>query len=73
MDAFDHGAVRLIDAFVAHSESVRSVIPADQLLVYEVREGWEPLCDFLQVPVPDEPFPRTNRREEFWDLVRGTG
>lgn len=63
----------LIDAFVAHSESVKSAIPADQLLVYQVSEGWEPLCDFLQAPVPDEPLPRTNRREEFWDLVRGTG
>lgn len=61
----------LIEAFVAHTETVKSVIPADQLLIYEVKEGWEPLCDFLQVSAPDEPFPRTNRREEFWELVRG--
>lgn len=63
----------LMDAFIAHNEAVKKAIPADQLLIYEVREGWGPLCDFLQVPVPDEPFPRTNSREEFWDLVGGSG
>lgn len=63
----------LIDAFVAHSESVKNVIPADQLLVYQVSEGWGPLCDFLEAPVPDESFPRANQREEFWDLVQGSG
>ena len=56
-------------AFVAHNEAVMATIPADRLLVFEVKDGWEPLCEFLQVPVPDEPFPRTNHREEFWDLV----
>lgn len=59
----------LIKAFVAHNEAVKKTVPASQLLVYEVKEGWEPLCEFLGVPVPDESFPRTNRREEFWDLV----
>jgi hypothetical protein len=59
----------LMKAFVAHNEAVKKTIPASQLLIYEVKEGWEPLCEFLGVPVPDEPFPRTNRREEFWELV----
>jgi hypothetical protein len=59
----------LMKAFIAHNEAVKKTIPAGQLLVYEVKEGWEPLCAFLGVPVPDEPFPRSNRREEFWDLV----
>ena len=61
----------LIKAFEAHNEAVREVIPASRLLVYQVKEGWEPLCEFLGVPVPDEPFPRTNDREEFWDRVSG--
>jgi hypothetical protein len=26
----------------------------------DLGEGWGPLCKFLGVPVPDEPFPRTN-------------
>lgn len=64
-------AAGLRDAFVAHNEAVKSTIPAERLLVFEVKEGWEPLCQFLEAPVPDEPFPRTNHREEFWDLVTG--
>jgi len=60
----------LMSAFVAHNEAVKAAIPADRLLVYQVAEGWGPLCEFLDVSVPDEPFPRTNQREEFWDLVK---
>ncbi len=61
----------LMQAFVAHNEAVKATIPADQLLQFEVKQGWRPLCEFLDVPVPDEPFPRTNDRAEFWDLVTG--
>lgn len=61
----------LADAFTAHNDAVRETIPADQLLVFEVKQGWGPLCEFLDVPVPDEEFPRTNHREEFWDRVNG--
>ena len=57
---------RLMSAFVAHSEAVKAVVPAAKLLEFDVREGWEPLCRFLELPVPDEPFPHTNSREEFW-------
>jgi hypothetical protein len=46
--------------FAQHSERVRRSVPADRLLVYRVQEGWEPLCRFLGVDVPDEPFPRVN-------------
>ncbi len=61
----------LIAAFVAHNDAVRAMIPAGQLLEFEVKQGWGPLCEFLEVPVPEEPFPRTNHREEFWDRVNG--
>ncbi len=61
----------LIRAFVAHNEAVKATIPASQLLVYSVKEGWSPLCEFLNAPVPAEPFPRTNDRAEFWDRVTG--
>ena len=57
--------------FEAHAEAVKAAIPASRLLVYQVKEGWEPLCAFLGCPVPDEPFPRTNDRAEFWDRVSG--
>ncbi len=57
----------LISAFVTHNEAVKTTIPAGQLLVYEVKEGWAPLCKFLNTRVPAEAFPRTNNRAEFWD------
>ncbi len=62
---------QLKKAFMAHIDAVKATIPADRLLTYQVKEGWGPLCAFLGVPVPDEPFPRTNDRGEFWDRVSG--
>jgi len=59
----------LCAAFEAHISAVKATIPGSQLLVYQVKEGWEPLCAFLGLPVPDAPFPRTNDRSEFWDKV----
>jgi hypothetical protein len=43
---------------------VQQTLPADRLLTYDVAQGWEPLCAFLGVPVPDEPFPRINAQQE---------
>jgi len=39
------------------------------LLVYEVSQGWGPLCRFLGVPVPDEPFPKTNTPAEWRERI----
>jgi hypothetical protein len=61
----------LTRAFCAHNDAVKSVIPAHRLLVYQVKDGWGPLCAFLGVPAPSDPFPRTNDRGEFWDRVSG--
>lgn len=61
----------LMRAFSAHNDAVKAAIPAHQLLVYQVKDGWEPLCTFLGVPVPTDPFPRSNDRAEFWDRVSG--
>lgn len=55
----------LIDYFRRHTEAVKAAIPPERLLVYRVSEGWEPLCKFLGVPVPGEPFPAENDRAEF--------
>lgn len=50
-----------IAVFQAHIAAVKEYVPAERLLVYDVHEGWEPLCKFLDVPVPpDKPFPRLN-------------
>ena len=35
-------------------------MPADRLLVWNIKEGWEPLCDFLDKPIPAEPIPTNN-------------
>ena len=40
-------------------------IPPERLLVWEVGEGWGPLCEFLGVDVPDEPLPHANDRDTF--------
>ena len=60
----------LANAFTAHNEAVKAAIPPHKLLVYEVKQGWEPLCKFLGTPVPSEAFPQTNSRVEFWELVK---
>ena len=50
---------------------VRAGIAPERLLVFDVAQGWEPLCAFLDVPVPDTPFPRTNNRDDFWVKLGG--
>jgi hypothetical protein len=55
----------VIAAFDRHNAEVRAEIPAERLLVYRPGEGWEPLCAFLDRPVPDAPFPHMNDRESF--------
>jgi hypothetical protein len=51
------------------NEKVIQNLPADKLLVFEVKDGWEPLCKLLQVPVPDVPFPKKNGREKFFHNI----
>jgi len=46
------------------NEEVIAEVPADKLLVFHAKDGWEPLCEFLGVPVPAEPYPRVNSREQ---------
>jgi hypothetical protein len=46
-----------------HKE-VKEKCPKDKLLVFDVKEGWEPLCKFLGKPIPDVPFPNTNDTEQ---------
>jgi hypothetical protein len=64
-----HDREFMIEAFKRHNAEVERAIPSERLLVYDVAQGWEPLCKFLGVPVPDTPFPRTNSREEMAALM----
>ncbi len=51
------------ELYEMHNQQVASTVPADKLLEYTVTEGWEPLCKFLNKPVPNVPFPHTNDSE----------
>lgn len=55
----------------AANREIIATIPPERLLVYQVSEGWAPLCAFLGVPVPAEPFPLTNTTEAFRENVLG--
>jgi hypothetical protein len=57
--------VHAIGTFERHNEGVKRRVPPERLLVYEVKQGWGPLCDFLGVEAPDEPFPHLNDGEAF--------
>ena len=59
-----------IATFERHNEEVERRVPPEQLLVYEVKEGWEPLCEFLGVEVPEGPFPHLNDGAVFRDRIR---
>ncbi|GLJ29651.1 hypothetical protein SUGI_0584710 [Cryptomeria japonica] len=53
-----------MSVYDAHVEAVKNYVPAHKLLVFNVKEGWAPLCNFLGVPLPpaETPFPHSNER-----------
>jgi len=51
-----------IARYAEHIAEVKAAVPAENLLVYSVDQGWPPLCEFLAVPVPDNDFPNVNDR-----------
>jgi hypothetical protein len=55
-----HDKAHLIRRFQEHIEEVQKSIPPSRLLVFDVKQGWEPLCAFLEKPVPDTDFPNIN-------------
>lgn len=60
----------VIDCYNKYNESVLKSLPMERSLIYSVKEGWEPLCKFLGVPVPATPFPKSNSTEEFISNVK---
>ncbi|HIG41828.1 MAG: sulfotransferase family protein [bacterium] len=54
-----------IKVFNVHNQEVIDTVPADRLLVFEASQGWGPLCDFLEVPVPKTDYPRSNSTDDF--------
>ena len=60
----------VIDVYNRHNQSVIDEVPSDRLLVFEASHGWNPLCTFLDVPVPDSDYPRVNSTEDFKENMR---
>lgn len=57
----DQNKESAIQSYEEHNRNVRAKIPGDRLLEYSVRDGWDPLCNFLQIAdCPQTPFPKTN-------------
>lgn len=68
--AASHGTPQaMVETMVEHRRRVEAAIPAERLLVWDVREGWEPLCSFLRLPVPEVELPHINDREEFVNRI----
>jgi hypothetical protein len=63
MSERDHGT----RVFREHTAEVQSAIPAHRLLTFDPRDGWQSLCEFLEVELPEIPFPTTNSSKEFVD------
>ena len=40
---------------------VKIFVPEKDLLVWNLREGWEPLCAFLDKPIPEDQIPHENK------------
>ncbi len=58
MSAVNDGKEASVRFFNQWVEQVKRVVPEDRLLVFEAKQGWKPLCKFLDVPVPDNDYPR---------------
>ena len=59
------------DLVALHNKSVEKATPPGQLYWMEITDGWAPLCKMLDVPVPQEPFPRVNDAAALNELIRG--
>jgi hypothetical protein len=55
----------VLNVYRAHNAAVKATIPPERLLVFDGADGWEPLCAFLEVQAPSEPYPNTNSTSEF--------
>ena len=68
IDDRDH----VIDVYERNNAEVEAAFDGSRLLRYELGSGWEPLCRFLELPVPDAPFPRSNSAQEFNESFANT-
>lgn len=64
-----HDPAHLKKIFLRHEAAVKAGVPAGRLLVFEAKDGWAPLCEFLGLPVPDFPYPYVNSSKETQELL----
>jgi hypothetical protein len=67
------GPDQMAQSYRMHNRAIVDGIPRDRLLVYQVRQGWAPLCSFLGVPVPNAPFPHANSKAEHTTIAGPDG
>ncbi|MBC6994755.1 sulfotransferase [Neolewinella lacunae] len=60
---------KTLATYQAHLDAVRATVPADRLLEFSVADGWGPLCQFLGLAEPTEPFPYKNKRQDFQEQI----
>jgi hypothetical protein len=60
----------ILAAYRANAKAAQALEAEGRALLFRSRDGWAPLCDFLGVEVPDEPYPKTNPRAEFFAAVK---
>ena len=62
-----------VAVFKNHIEEVKQIVPAERLLIFEAKQGWEPLCSFLDVPVPaDKPYPHRHKGNLVRQFLKST-
>jgi len=64
----DEGLIAVMENW---NETVKRTVPAERLLAWYPSDGWEPLCDFLEVDIPDEPVPHVNDTAAFNEGIVG--
>ena len=64
------GEIKAIETYNTWVNEVKQTVPKHRLLVFDVKEGWHPLCQFLDLPVPESPFPNINDSESMIQNIR---
>jgi len=62
--------LRMRMAYRRHNNYILQKAPKDKLLVWKLGDGWKPICEFLNIPVPNKPFPHLNKNASLWDDIR---
>merc|ERR1719431_1704714 len=61
VEAVTSEEIRMKQVYKKHNMYVKETVPADRLLIWNLKDGWEPLCKFLDKPIPSGPIPHDNQ------------